>query len=122
MKIKRQHRPVSAQGFNPGLGNSRRCALKGTEAEDENDDEDENDWGSGGRELRPTIAGTVCIKAIDQSGQHCNNTRVAFPACFLPQSFSSSFSSSASTSLFARALKNSQLTCSNIAIICETVH
>jgi hypothetical protein len=25
------------------------------EVEDENDDEDENDWGSGGRELRPTI-------------------------------------------------------------------
>jgi hypothetical protein len=37
--------------------------------EDENDDEDENDWGSGARELRPTIAGIVCIKAIDQSGK-----------------------------------------------------
>jgi hypothetical protein len=35
-------------------------------AEDENDDEDENDWGSGGRELRPTIAGIVRLKTIDQ--------------------------------------------------------
>jgi hypothetical protein len=38
--------------------------------------EDENDCGSGGRELRPTIAGIVCLKAIDQSGQHCYKTRV----------------------------------------------
>jgi hypothetical protein len=30
------------------------------------------------------MAGTVCIKAINQSGQHCYNTRVAFSACFLP--------------------------------------
>ena len=37
------------------------------EVEDENADyKDENDWGSGGRELRPTIAGIVCLKAIDQ--------------------------------------------------------
>ena len=63
---------LSAQGFNPGLGNSRRCALNGRDnparhigsksfacacsfsrgtpgsnqkAEDENDDEDEDDWG-----------------------------------------------------------------------------
>jgi hypothetical protein len=27
-----------------------------------------------GRELRPTIAGIVSIKAIDQSGQHCYDT------------------------------------------------
>ena len=40
--------------------------------EDENDDED--DWGSRGRELRPTIANIVCLKAIDQSGQRCYNT------------------------------------------------
>ena len=26
------------------------------------------------RELRPTIAGVVCIKEIDQSGQHCYDT------------------------------------------------
>jgi hypothetical protein len=32
-------------------------------------DEDEDDWGSGGRELRPTIAGTVCLKAIDQKSK-----------------------------------------------------
>src|SRR5271165_2728878 len=44
------------------------------EVEDENDDEDEDDWGSRGRELRPTIANIVRIKAIDQSGQHCYNT------------------------------------------------
>ena len=43
------------------------------EVEDENDDENENDWGSGGGE--PSIAGIVCLKAIDQSGQHCYNTR-----------------------------------------------
>jgi len=41
-------------------------------AEDENDDEDENDWGSGGRELRPNIAGIVCIKAIDSLKLHVN--------------------------------------------------
>ena len=46
--------------------------------------EDEDDWGSRGRELRLTIAGIVRIKAIDQSGQHCYNPRVAFPACFFP--------------------------------------
>ena len=34
--------------------------------------------GSGGRELRPNIAGIICIKAIDQSGQHCYNTREHF--------------------------------------------
>ena len=68
---------------------------------DENDDEDEDDWGSRGRELRPTIAGIVCLKATDQSGQHCYNTPEhflktvcklyvnrgflldGFPACFL---------------------------------------
>jgi len=57
------------------------------EVEDENADyKDENDWGSGGRELRPTIAGIVCIKAIDQSGQHCYNTREHFltGSCLLP--------------------------------------
>jgi hypothetical protein len=32
----------------------------------EDEDENENDWGSGGRELRPTIAGIVCLKAIVQ--------------------------------------------------------
>ncbi len=54
------------------------------EVEDENADyKDENDWGSGGRELRPTIAGIVCIKAIDQSGQHCYNTRERFLTGFL---------------------------------------
>ena len=42
------------------------------EVEDENDDENENNWGSGGGE--PSIAGIVCLKAIDQSGQHCYNT------------------------------------------------
>jgi hypothetical protein len=46
------------------------------EVEDENDDEDADDWGS--RELRPTISGIVCLKAIDQSGQHCYNTRQHF--------------------------------------------
>ena len=83
------------------------------EVEDENDDEDEDDWGSGGRELRPTIAAIVCIKAIDQSGQRCYNRPEHFLktvckrriftgwlSCLLPplsQSFSSSssFSSSA---------------------------
>jgi hypothetical protein len=30
------------------------------------------------RELRPTIAGIVCIEAIDQSGQHCYDTREHF--------------------------------------------
>jgi hypothetical protein len=43
------------------------------EVEDENDGENENDWGSGGGE--PSIAGIVCLKAIDQSGQHCYKTR-----------------------------------------------
>jgi hypothetical protein len=68
------------------------------EVEDENDDENENDWGSGGGE--PSIAGIVCLKAIDQSGQHCYKTRDYFLtgfllASFLPKSSSSSFSSSA---------------------------
>jgi hypothetical protein len=31
-----------------------------------------------GRELGPRIAGIVCIKAIDQSGLHCYNTREHF--------------------------------------------
>ena len=53
---------------------NRLVPLACKEVEDENDDEDEDDWGSGGRELRPTIAGIVCLKAIDQSGQHCYNT------------------------------------------------
>jgi hypothetical protein len=47
----------------PNRTRPRRLALGCKEVEDENDDE--NDWGSGGRELRPTIAGIVCIKAID---------------------------------------------------------
>jgi hypothetical protein len=67
------------------------------EVEDENDDENENDWGSGGGE--PSIAGIVCLKAIDQSGQHCYKTRDHFLTGFLLASFpnrpSSSFSSSA---------------------------
>ena len=50
---------------------NRLVPLACKEVEDENDDELEVDWGSGGRELRPTIAGIVCVKAIDQSGQHC---------------------------------------------------
>ena len=50
----------------------RLVPLACKEVEDENDDEDEDDWGS--RELRLTIAGIVCLKAIDQSGQHCYNT------------------------------------------------
>jgi hypothetical protein len=37
------------------------------EVEDENDDEDENDWGSGGRE--PSIAGIVCLKAMFCKGR-----------------------------------------------------
>ena len=60
--------------------------LRCKEVEDENDDEDENDWGSGGRE--PSIAGIVCMKAIDQSGQHCYKTRDHFryrvPPSFFP--------------------------------------
>ena len=48
-------------------------SLVGKEIEDENDDEDEDDWGSRRRELRPTIVDIVCLKAIDQSGQHCCN-------------------------------------------------
>jgi hypothetical protein len=43
----------------------RLISLTCMEVEDENDDEDENDWGSSGRKLRPKIAGIVCIKAID---------------------------------------------------------
>jgi len=54
---------------------NRLVPLACKEVEDENDDEVEDDWGSRGRELRPTIAGIICIKAIDQSGQHCYNTR-----------------------------------------------
>jgi hypothetical protein len=37
------------------------------EVEEENDDEDENDWGSGGRE--PSIAGIVCLKAMFCKGR-----------------------------------------------------
>ena len=48
---------------------NRMIRLACKEVEDENDDEDEDDWGSGGRELRPTIAGTVCLKAIDQKSK-----------------------------------------------------
>jgi hypothetical protein len=73
------------------------------EAEDENDVEDENDWGSRGEELRPTIAGIVCLKAIDQSGQHCYKTREHFLTGSLLASFppkSSSCSSSSSSSAF----------------------
>src|SRR5580704_7126977 len=68
--------------FHPWVPLLRGCK----EVEDENDDEDENDWGSGGRE--PSIAGIVCMKAIDQSGQHCYNTRDHFryrvPPSFFP--------------------------------------
>src|SRR5271157_5863461 len=53
---------------------NRMIPLPCKEVEDENDDEVKDDWGSGGRELRPNIAAIVCIKAIDQSGQHCYNT------------------------------------------------
>ena len=55
----------------------RMIRLTCKEVEDENDDEDEDDWGSRG--LRPTIANIVCLKAIDQSGQHCYNTLEHFP-------------------------------------------
>ena len=48
------------------------------EVEDENDDE--NDWGSGGGKLRPTIAGIVFIKAIDQSGRHCHHKLAGPPS------------------------------------------
>jgi hypothetical protein len=48
---------------------NRMIRLACKEVEDENDDEVEDDWGSGGRELRPTIAGTVCLKAIDQKSK-----------------------------------------------------
>jgi hypothetical protein len=80
------------------------------EVEDENGDEDENDWGSGGWELRPTIAGIVCLKAIDQSGQHCYKTREHFLTGFLlasvlPKSSSSSFSSSTSFSWVGRVAR-----------------
>ena len=71
------------------------------EVEDENDDENENNWGSGGGE--PSIAGIVCLKAIDQSGQHCYKTRDHFLTGFLLASFlpkSSSSSSSFSSSAF----------------------
>jgi hypothetical protein len=45
----------------------------------------------------PPIAGIVCLKATDQSGQHCDNRQKHFLtgfllACLLPQSSSSSFS------------------------------
>jgi hypothetical protein len=53
------------------------------EVEDENDDEDEHDSGSGVGELRPAIAGMVCVKAVDQSGQHCYNTGEHFLTGFL---------------------------------------
>ena len=49
---------------------NRMIPLACKEVEDENED----DWGRGGRQLRPNIAGIVCIKTIDQSGQHCYNT------------------------------------------------
>ena len=62
------------------------------EVEDENDDENENDWGSGGGE--PSIAGIVCLKAIDQSGQHCYKTRDHFLTGFLLASFLPKSSSS----------------------------
>jgi hypothetical protein len=52
---------------------NRMIRLACKEVEDENDDDDEDEdedvWGSGGRELRPTIAGTVCLKAIDQKSK-----------------------------------------------------
>jgi hypothetical protein len=44
----------------------RLIPLTCMEVEDENDDEHENDWGSGGRELSSTIGGIVRLKAIDQ--------------------------------------------------------
>jgi hypothetical protein len=53
-------------------GDYRLIPLACKEVEDENDDEDESDWGSGGRELRPNIAGIVCIKAIDSLKLHVN--------------------------------------------------
>ena len=61
----------------PNRTRPRRLALGCKEVEDENDDEDENDWGSGGRELRPAIAGIVRIKAIDQSGQDLLDRRLS---------------------------------------------
>jgi hypothetical protein len=50
------------------------------------------------------MAGTVCIKAINQSGQHSYNTRVAFSACFLcfPNRSRPRSSFSSSTSLERR--------------------
>ena len=57
---------VARQTFRNASNFCRACK----EVEDENDD----DWGSGGRALIPNIAAIVCLKAIDQSGQHCYNT------------------------------------------------
>ena len=49
------------------------------EVEDESDNEDEDDLGSGGRELRPSIAGIVCIKSDRSIGSALLQHARAFP-------------------------------------------
>ena len=56
------------------------------EVEDENDDENENDWGSGGGE--PSIAGIVCRESDRSIGsallQDARPFPYRVPACFIP--------------------------------------
>ena len=67
----------------------RLIPLSCMEVEDENDDEDENDWGSGGRELRPTILRVLPVskRSINRL-QHARAFPYRVPACFLPKSSS----------------------------------